>query len=909
MNIPLRSAAILLASLAAATVYASDDAAADRSALAWPATTQTTRPWTRWWWHGSAVDKENLTRCLEAYHAAGLGGVEITCIYGVQGQEHRDIQYLSDQWLDVVRHAINEAKRLEMGVDLPPGSGWRIGGPGVKREDGNADVVLEKDQIDGGATYQKTYSKPLPQAIVAFGPGGKVIELTKQLDSEGNLSWRAPEADGPWTVYSLGMKRTGERVKRAGPGGEGRNINPYARQPIEHFLEAFGSRIDLLPKRGLRASFHDSFEYEGSWCDGFLDAFRERRGYRLEQHLPALNGDGNPETVARTKSDYRETISDLVLANLIEPWAAWSRDRGMLARNQAHGSPGNWLDLYAAADIPETESFGRFNQGDDRLLLFKFASSAAHVAGRRLVSSETATWLDEHFTVTLGQIKRLVDQQFLGGINHTIYHGTAYSPADAAWPGWLFYASTQLNPQNPIWRDLPALNRYIARCQSMLQSSRPDNDLLLYWPIHDVWHHPQRLRENLTVHNAASWLFETPFGQVAKWLDASGYAFDYVSDRSLSECRIEDGRITGPGASYRAVLVPRARFMPGTTLQKLRELAESGGQIVFLDALPQEPAGLATAARRREFDEAHMVFEKALGQSQFDAPVSAAVGRGQLIGGKDINETLKHAGVHPESCRTAAGIQYVRRNFADGTNYFLTNSTETRFDGWVSLNRAFRSAALMDAMTGRTGLAAIKDDHRVRLQLNPWESVFIRAFDAEVAGKKWFYESHAADPFPIKGRWKLAFVAGGPQLPPAVTIDEPSSWTNIDDVQSQRFAGTATYSIVFARPLDEAERFILDLGQVKDSARVILNGEEVATLIGPPYRAAIGPLRSENNELRIEVTNVAANRIRDLDRRRVPWRIFHDINFVNIDYKPFDASNWPIRDAGLLGPVTLRPIP
>ena len=59
------------------------------------------------------------------------------------------------------------------------------------------------------------------------------------------------------------------------------------------------------------------------------------------------------------------------------------------------------------------------------------------------------------------------------------------------------------------------------------------------------------------------------------------------------------------------------------------------------------------------------------------------------------------------------------------------------------------------------------------------------------------------------------------------------------------------------------------------------------------------------NLLEIEVTNLAANRIADLDRRGVNWKSFHEINFVNIDYKPFDASKWPLRESGLLGPVRL----
>ena len=236
-------------------------------------------------------------------------------------------------------------------------------------------------------------------------------------------------------------------MKRPAPGGAGYNINPFSRRSVESYLAMFGEKLDQLP--GIRAQFHDSFEYEGDWQPEFLDTFSRRRGYRLEQYLPALAGDGTKDQVARVKCDYRETLSDLVLDQLVEPWVAWAHKHNCLARNQGHGSPANWLDLYAACDIPETESFGRLQGGDADPLVLKFASSAANVTGRKLVSAETGTWLEEHFHVTLAALKQVIDRQFLAGINHTFYHGTAYSPKDAQWPGWLFYASSQLNPQNP----------------------------------------------------------------------------------------------------------------------------------------------------------------------------------------------------------------------------------------------------------------------------------------------------------------------------------------------------------------------------------------------------------------------------------------------------------------------------
>jgi hypothetical protein len=97
----------------------------------------------------------------------------------------------------------------------------------------------------------------------------------------------------------------------------------------------------------------------------------------------------------------------------------------------------------------------------------------------------------------------------------------------------------------------------------------------------------------------------------------------------------------------------------------------------------------------------------------------------------------------------------------------------------------------------------------------------------------------------------------------------------------------------------------LDLGAVHASARVRLNGIDLGILIAPPFTVEARGLRQGANLLEIEVTTTAANRIRDLDRRGVAWRVFHDINFVNIDYKPFDASEWPVRPSGLAGPVRL----
>ena len=166
----------------------------------------------------------------------------------------------------------------------------------------------------------------------------------------------------------------------------------------------------------------------------------------------------------------------------------------------------------------------------------------------------------------------------------------------------------------------------------------------------------------------------------------------------------------------------------------------------------------------------------------------------------------------------------------------------------------------------------------------------------------------ASAPVALAGTWKVEFIEGGPNLPKGFANDRLTSWTEPDDEDARRFGGTARYRIGFAAP-KTGKQFVLDLGRVCQSARVRVNGRDLGTLILPPYRTVLQDLKPTGNILEVEVTNVAANRIRDLDRRHVAWRIFRDINFASLPpNRSFDASNWPLYDSGLLGPVTLQPI-
>ncbi len=870
--------------------------------VAWPEPTQSARPWTRWWQHGSAVDEANLTRLLEEYHRVGLGGVEITCIYGVKGEPHPNRVYRSDAWREAIRHAIDEATRLGMGVDLPAGSGWRMGDPELPMELANNRLVLGHEDVTGPREVTITFDGRLtPQAAKATSAGGESVDLTDFIESDGlngsRLVWSAPA--GEWRIDTAAYRWAGDRVKRPGPGGEGMNINPFWRDSVEDFLTRFAK--DMPGFEGVRAQFHDSFEYEGDWQPEFFAEFAERRGYRLEEHLAELAGEGDAERVGRVKADYRLTLDDLVREDLIGTWNEWSHGHGMLTRNQSHGSPANWLDLYAAVDIPEIESFGRLTGGDADPLVLKFASSAANVAGKQLVSAETATWLDEHFNVTLAQVKQNVDRLLLAGVNHVVYHGTAYSPDDAAWPGWLFYASTQFNPQNPIWRDFPALNDYVTRVQSVLQATRPDSDVLLYWPISDLRHDPNGFRQDFRVHNSHRWFTDQPIGAAAEAMQERGMSFDYVSDRLLARCEASDeGGVSAPsGAVYRAVVVPQAEHMPLETIRKLAELAEAGCPVLFLGGLPRSLPGLEGAADAQRWSNVRKRFGAAAKRLEEKA-----------LRGADLPALLSQAGIRSERWAAANGVGFLRRQRDDGVVYLLCNHRDEALDTWIEPEVESDGAVLMDPATGRVGAAAqqMTGEHhrRVRVQLEPHETVLLVMTADPVKAEPWRYHDAEGKAQTLTG-WTVTFIDGGPTKPAPYTSEEPRAWNESDDPAAESFAGTARYACKFDARGD-AGRYRLELGDVLGSAAVRINGEEIGTLIGPSFAIDVAGLKPSGNRLEIDVTGVAANRLRDLDRRGVNWRLFEDINIVGIDYKPLDASAWPVRPLGLRGPVMLTPL-
>ena len=800
-------------------------------AQSWPTPRPEAKAGTRWWWLGSAVDKENLQWNLSEYARAGIGAVEITPLYGVQGNDKNNIPFLSSEWMQALKMVEDIARPLGIEVDMNCGTGWPFGGPHISLDQAACKAIFKDSLVDGSP------------------------------------------------VYSVEIGRTQQKVKRAAPGGEGWVVDHFDREAVHHYLDRFEQAFATSGVPYPHTFFNDSYEvYKANWTPTLFDEFQKRRGYDLRTKLPELLGvvdDGN-----QVLCDYRETLSDLLLENFTQQWVAWAHKHGVKVRNQAHGSPANLLDLYAAVDIPEIEGFGlsdfgikglRTDPGKTKknfsdVSMLKYAPSAAHVTGKPLTSSETFTWLTEHFRTSLSQMKPDLDLMFTCGVNHVYFHGSCYTPKDDPWPGWKFYASVDMSPTNSIWRDAPYLMQYIERCQSFLQLGQPDNDFLVYLPVRDMWHQrgprnddakeaskDRRNGEDLLMQFDIHTMDEKApqFIRSILTIDSLGYDCDYISDRQLAKVRVENGMLVTEGHTrYRALIIPS-----GTTIDsRLQALLDPIAAYVIKGETPEAMARFAKA----------------------------------------------------EPMKTELGLRAIRRKSLRGWHYFMANLTPRDVEADVALAVPFEGATWFNPMNGDIEPACVSNG-KLHIALRSGESRILQTSAKPTQPVQYVAtESQQPQELPISGPWALYFTEEAPRVAGTFTLLQPQTWETLSDSAAVTM-GTGIYTTTFRLTRQQAKQeWMIDLGDVRESARVYLNGKFLGCAWAVPFVLDCrDALRKGKNELRIEVTNLPANRIRDLDRKGYKWRKFNEINVVDINYKRTTYDGWEPVKSGLNSEVKL----
>ncbi len=668
----------------------------------WIAPPTAARPVARWWWPGGAVDEAGIRAELRRIRAAGFGAVEVQpLLLGMSAADiAADPRIRSVGGADFTRHvatAAEEAAALGLAFDLTLGSGWPGGLPG-RRDAAERQLLIASRDLRGGSILSSTLPAPEPPSYVAdvqrfldtMGPFDRdtrrVAVLAIRLSDTGtpthfdrveilndrvngnHIEWTVPE--GRWRLLCFYENRTGHSVLGGAYPG-----NTHDALTVDH-LHTRGARalwtdyvlpvLAAAPAASVRSVFIDSFELIGElpWTQDFLAAFRARKGYDLTPHLPLLFrkggeskysemvdllgrnggplylGPGGAELRARVREDYEQVRAALFLDDFLGSFLRLARQRGMTVRLQAHGGFADYLDAYALADVPESE--GLFAGGRSDFL--RLASSAAHVAGRRVSSSESFITLRFYGRqLDPPQLDLLAGRALSAGINQIVYHGVPYryarSDGDEWYPFPGGFRRILAGPlpmttwfRGALWDELPQINTRLARLSFAMQQGEHVADV--------AW-----LRAEATFPDEPS--FE--FGRVdphedesdaARALRERGLVHDRVSRKQLRGARIEAKTLRVGAARYRALILDPMQAAEPELMARVVAAARAGIPVIAIGELPLRALGLADANARDAALRAHVAelgevalhlpdardLATALGELGLEGPLVAANG-------------------------------------------------------------------------------------------------------------------------------------------------------------------------------------------------------------------------------------------------------------------------------------------
>jgi hypothetical protein len=797
----------------------------------------------RWWWFGPSVTTVELEAEMRRMREGGIGGFELAVVYPMAlddpARHLRNEPYLSPEFLEKVAFTSRKARELGLRMDVTIGSGWSFGGPYITPDLAAARLRSDRREIAPG---RAELARPRPfegdRLIAAFVGRGSLAEVDpttfRALDVSGDGPIPLPPGEGPRLVVLYFSGQTGQVVKRAAIGAEGYALDHYQQAAIErHLREAGDKLLAAAGPGGVHAAFCDSLEvYGGDWTADMFAEFQKRRGYELKGALPLLEYDvgERSETVRR---DFGRTLSELYQERFLHPMREWAAKNKVLFRIQNYGEPPASLASSRYADLIDGEGWNFRTLTSSR-----WASSASHLLGRPVTTSETWTWLHSPaFRATPLDVKAEADQHFLSGVNQLIGHGWPYSPPEAGEPGWPFYAAAVLSDKNPWWPVMPDLALYLRRVSFLLRQGEPQNDVALYAPTEDAW----------STFKPGSPHYLNLFAKTVDWvgpkivpaiLDA-GHGFDLVDDGLLEEAR---------GRGYKAIVLPGVRWMPEATRQWLAQYARDGGAVL--------------GARRKP--EGAWPWVELVSEDDLASRLARAV---------PADVTL----VPP-----APAVGFVHRRLPDADVYFLASGDNKPLAVRARFRAATAHAERWDPRTGRVEGVAVASGE-VKIELEPYGSlVIVFRRDASAAPSVTTRPVIASEE--LRSGWTVSFGAGT-----AVPVELPHSWSA--DPTRRFFSGTAAYRLTVTPPaaFRAAEaRVYLDFGEAKaiereplpggtlrgnsfaallappirEAATVFVNGRRAGSVWAPPWRVDVtGLVRDGANEVRVDVYNTAINRL------------------------------------------------
>lgn len=725
----------------------------------WQAPGSTYKSHTRWWWPGGDATEEGVSWELDQMSQQGMGGVEIMSPWRMYTKGNHE--YLTPEYLQLIKYAIEQARQRNMEVSLTFGAGWSFGGFWVPPTQRSKVLTQSWEDINGPSTYSKGLppyvypSSPRPGApgrrepeFISDAPdenqvvavvAGKLVgdtldasslsDLTSLVQGDG-LNWSVPE--GRWRLMVFRLKYTGQLNSAT-------DATPRKQWVVDHFSkEAMTAYCDYLGDvlykafgdefgKTLGTFFCDSFEISvipGSihWSNAALSRFRDYKGYDLARYLPAIwwnIGDLTP----KVRYDVNDFLGWLAMDTTFKTFTDWCARHNMEAKIQPYYRFTEELIQGAgAAQRPEMEvTTARFAIVPDPR---KAVAAGGHFYGRPIISAEAYTFLHEQrYRTTLEEMKIATDAFLRDGVTQFYNHGYVYSPEMHVAPNRDVPWANRISHWNTWWKYYHHLTAYIARCCLMLRQGEFAGDVLVYSPQATVWSQRVVFDDERRI---------MPYGDVGQILVASGYDFDPVNDDVLqNRARVENGCVAVGSLTYRFLILPRTTAVPMATLEFIRKFVLGGGIVIALDKLPSSGVGLRD----------HAALDARTAQLVSDLFGADGKGKTHPGGGRtyflpdykipDFAETVKSftpMGDQPlwqQASRTPAqeqlvnilretlapdfglegnllsqGLTFIHRRVREDDLYFVTNLQDAAVDTTVTFRTPGKIPQFWDPMTG-----------------------------------------------------------------------------------------------------------------------------------------------------------------------------------------------------------------
>ncbi|MBK1897356.1 glycosyl hydrolase [Chryseobacterium paridis] len=903
------------------------------------------RPFVRWWWNGDKIEKTELARELRILKEAGIGGVEINPIsfpLRTDDMNKPSVDWLSDEWIELLNFTLEEAKSLDMTCDLLVGTGFPMGGAFLEKEECSQIVVIAAKKLKGplitefslfdlykeadpaitspytGRTMEMLEVKLVPDPLNRLD---EVINLSDQIKN-GMIKVSIPKGD--YAIYGLVKIERFMSVIQGAPGGMGPVLNHYDTAAVKKYLNRMSDTIQqkigpLAPK--VRSFFVDSLETEGTnWNSDMMSEFQKRRGYDLYPYLPfvlfKIGGMGNTtgqnilypvkmghefkKTIDRMRYDFELTKAEIFEERFLHTFTEWCKDNKIKSRAQAYGRGYFPLEGSFDIDIPECETWLKYGIGEDiseekmmqypwhlgrgNTMINKFVSSAAHLKDKKLISSEELTNTDMVFNESLEIFKIAGDQSTISGVTHPVFHGFNYSPPDAAFPGWITYGG-YFSEKNTMWPYFKHYTDYRARLSAVLQQATMFADIALLAPFADQWSEYGAQNEPFPV-------MVSPAYQALIWesIHQNGNACDYVSERVINDSEVSKGFLTYGKRKYHTLFLLAVHSLDTATAGKLHEFVSGGGRIFCIEAIPDRSTGWAHYEKRdQEVQEWVKKMQTFPDRFIFlPKPTTDFLGWYKTIQEKyDFKPYLKIK--EPKTFITQVRYQTNRAEL-----FMLTNSSskhsvllDITFDKDILKNK---QPWLWDAVTGKRFKLDMMEG-RLYIDLGPADSKLI-VFDHDKKGNIWKASPlNGNNAKELEGTWDVEFrhydgTIKKEELSKLIDLKEMPVYAN--------FAGTAVYRNTFQ--LKEGDKMgYINLGNVYGICEIRINGVEAGTQwYGRRIYPLEGLVRKGNNEIEIKVVTVMVNYMKTLKD-----------NVVAQYWTNQKKKEQPLQSMGLVGPVTI----